>query len=218
MHVSHGLFVLLTLIYLAHSAVRTYPSNDVAERDITLSHTQLPQDAPHEYKFNEFQPSSDLNGSFRQPYFSFKILFCSKDGITEEFFHRHWKTVHADLTLSQVDFAVRIQRYTQFHQDEENRAKVQHLLTAVNGAMQLAPHDGIAEFHAKDYETFEKFILSVFADPIIVGDQQVFVNAGSPMYVMAGYENLIFGSGIRTSNGYDGILPEDHRFKYSGDD
>lgn len=81
--------------------------------------------------------------------------------------------------------------------------------------MQLAPYDGIAEFHTKDYETFEKFILSVFADPLLVEDQHEFVDAGSPLHVMAGYDNLIFGSGIKTSKGYDGILPGDRRFIYS---
>ncbi|KAF1841557.1 uncharacterized protein K460DRAFT_291381, partial [Cucurbitaria berberidis CBS 394.84] len=131
-----------------------------------------------------------------------------KAGITEEFFHRHWKTVHADLTLDQLDFALR------FHQDKQNWANAQRLLTAVGGAMQLALYDGIAEFHTKDYETFEKFVLSVFADPLLVGDQKKFVSSDSPLHIMAGYENLIFGSGISISNGYDSVVPGDRRFKY----
>ncbi|KAF2132409.1 hypothetical protein P153DRAFT_275417, partial [Dothidotthia symphoricarpi CBS 119687] len=165
----------------------------------------------YNYNFREFRPQSGRNGSFRQPYFRFLILFRQNAGITEEFFHRHWKTVHADLTLSQADVGLRLQRYIQLHQDKEHRDMIQPLLAAVGGAMLLAPYDGIAEFHTSDYATFEKFILSVFNDPIQVGDQQTFIEAGAPLHVMAGYENLIFGSGIETSNGYDGILPEDSR-------
>lgn len=34
-----------------------------------------------------------------------------------------------------------------------------------------------------------------------------------PIHVMAGYDNLIFGSKIETSGGEDGILPTDRRLK-----
>ncbi|CAO2657218.1 Nn.00g033440.m01.CDS01 [Neocucurbitaria sp. VM-36] len=216
-HTPSIIYILLILVSFTYSAAVARPSNDLIERYTAFNQTQLSWDDPYNYTFCELRPRDDPNGSFRQPYFSFKILFSRKDGITEEFFHRHWKTVHADLTLSQVDFALRVQRYTQFHQDDEHRNNVQRLLAAVGGSMQLAPYDGIAEFHTKYYETFERFILSVFADPLIVGDQRKFVNMSSPLHVMAGYENLIFGSGINTSNGYEGVLPGDLRLKYSED-
>lgn len=102
-----------------------------------------------------------------------------------------------------------------FHQDEDARNKLQRLITGTGGAMALAPYDAIAEFHTKDYETWEKFILSVFSDPAIVGDQNKFVDGTSPLHIMGGYDNLIFGSGIRTSGGYNGIMPGDRRFRYA---
>jgi hypothetical protein len=79
----------------------------------------------------------------------------------------------------------------------------------------IAPYDGVAEFLTKDYKTFEKFILQIFHDSAMVADQQSFVDTGSPMQVMAGYDNLIFGDGIDASKGKDGILPGDSRLAYT---
>lgn len=100
----------------------------------------------------------------------------------------------------------------QLHQDKEHRDKIKPLIAGANGAMQMAPYDGIAEFHARDYETFEKFMLQAFHDPAQTGDQAKFADTTGPFHVMAGYDNLILGSGMDSANGYDGILPSDSRF------
>ena len=71
------------------------------------------QSPSHNYTFDELRPQRGLQGSFRQPYFRFNIFFRRNAGITEELFHRHWKTVHADLTISDGDAGLRLLRYTQ---------------------------------------------------------------------------------------------------------
>jgi hypothetical protein len=91
---------LVALILLSPSLVTALPSV-----------TQQPPS--HNYTFNELRPQRGSNGSFRQPYFRFKVFFRKNTGITEEFFHRHWKTIHADLTISGKNAGLRLLRYTQ---------------------------------------------------------------------------------------------------------
>lgn len=71
------------------------------------------QQSPYKYTFKELKPQQGTRGSFRQPYFRFNIFLRKNNGITEEHFHRHWKTVHADLTISEPDAGVHLLRYTQ---------------------------------------------------------------------------------------------------------
>ena len=79
--------------------------------------TALPSTVPrlpsHNYNFRELRPQQGMKGSFQQPYFRFNIFLRKNAGITEEEFHRHWKTVHADLTISDKDAGSRLLRYTQ---------------------------------------------------------------------------------------------------------
>lgn len=81
--------------------------------------------------------------------------------------------------------------------------------------MAIAPYDGIAEFQTKDYDAFEKFIMQIFRNPVLVADQQSFVDAGAAMHVMAGYDNLIFSSAAGATKGKNGIQPGDERLVYS---
>ena len=67
----------------------------------------------YNYTFDELRPQRDGQGSFEQSYFRFNVFFRKNAGITEDFFHRHWKTVHADLTISDKDAGLRLLRYTQ---------------------------------------------------------------------------------------------------------
>lgn len=83
------------------------------------------------------------------------------------------------------------------------------------GLLEIAPYDGVAEFLTKDYETFEKFVLQIFNDPVLVADQQGFVDARSAMHVMAGYDELVYGDAIDAARGRNGILPGDKRLKCS---
>jgi len=186
------------------------------------------QPPSYNYTFKELRSQQNSKGSFQQPYFRFNIFFRKSAVITEEFFHSHWKTVHADLTISEKDGGLRLLRYTQvsrhlqarimytnqrqqFHQDQAQRQNIQPLLEATGGLLAVAPYDGIAEFLTKDYQTFEKFIMQIFLNPIMIADQQSFVDASTAMHVMAGYDNLIFGDAIDASKGKDGILPNDSR-------
>lgn len=71
------------------------------------------QSPSHKYTFKELRPQQNGRGSFQQPYFRFNIFFRKNAGITEEIFHSHWKSVHADLTVSEKDAGLRLLRYTQ---------------------------------------------------------------------------------------------------------
>jgi hypothetical protein len=56
----------------------------------------------HQHVFPELSISHTGMGSNQQPYFRAMIFFNKKPGVSDEFFHEHWKSVHADLTM-QVD-------------------------------------------------------------------------------------------------------------------
>ena len=77
--------------------------------------------------------------------------------------------------------------------------------------LEIAPYTGVAEFVTRDYDAFEKFIMQIFHDPVLVADQQEFVDARSAMQVMAGYDELVYGDAIDAARGRDGILPRDPR-------
>ncbi|KZM19923.1 hypothetical protein ST47_g9051 [Ascochyta rabiei] len=175
----------------------------------------LPPTSSYNYTFDELRPQPGSQGSFRQPYFRFKIFFRKNTSITEKFLHSHWKTVHADLTISDPDAGVRLLRYTQFHQDEEHRKMIQPLIHATHGRLAVSPYDGVAEFLTKDYGTFEKFLMQIFINPVMVADQQSFADDSTAMHVMAGYDNLIFGDAIDALNGANGILPSDPRLVHT---
>jgi hypothetical protein len=84
------------------------------------------------------------------------------------------------------------------------------------GAITYAPYDGIAEFYAKDYDHFDKFLSAVFPDPVVNADMQMFADVPFGIHVMGGYDSLIFGRAIHEHGGKDGILASDPRLKYSG--
>lgn len=72
-----------------------------------------PSTDSHTYTFRELQPKHADQSRFQQPYFRFNIFLRKNPSITEDVFHRHWKSVHADLTMSQKDAGLRLIRYTQ---------------------------------------------------------------------------------------------------------
>lgn len=57
--------------------------------------------------------------------------------------------------------------------------------------------------------------MQIFHNPVLVADQQGFVDAGAAMHVMAGYDNLIFSSTDGATRGKKGIQPDDRRLVYS---
>ena len=71
---------------------------------------ECPNHHIHKYNFSELELGG---GSNQQPYFRAMVFFHKKPGLTDEFFHEHWKSVHADLTMSVKDAGVTLVRYVQ---------------------------------------------------------------------------------------------------------
>lgn len=102
----------------------------------------------------------------------------------------------------------------QFHAESSYRTQLEPLINLSQGLIRTAAYDGIAEFHAPNYESFYKFITSVLADPAQNGDMPKFVDVNAGIEIMAGYDNLMLGNAIKSSGGNDGILPNDKRLIY----
>lgn len=64
----------------------------------------------HPYNFPELRIGT---GSNEQPYFRAMVFFNKKPGLTDEFFHEHWKSVHADLTMQVENAGITLARYVQ---------------------------------------------------------------------------------------------------------
>lgn len=94
------LFTNLTALTLSTSCLATPLS------------TSNPPLLSHVYTFKELQSKHSKHSS-HQPYFRFNIFLRKNPHITEAAFHQHWKSVHADLTISQPDAGLRLLRYTQ---------------------------------------------------------------------------------------------------------
>ncbi|KAF2107229.1 Malate/L-lactate dehydrogenase [Lophiotrema nucula] len=173
-----------------------------------------PNHYSHDFRFQELAVGK---GSNEQPYFRALIFFNKKPEHTDEFFHEHWKSVHADLTMQVEDLGLNLVRYIQFHQDAKSKAAVAPLLEGNGGNMHALPWDGCAEFHARTGEDFVKFIQSVYDSKELVGCGTRFIDPLVGMHIMAGYDDLIYGSAISTSFGLsnmpgnDGVLPADER-------
>jgi hypothetical protein len=72
--------------------------------------TDLSPYSVHTFTFPEVALGSSSN---QQPYFRAMIFFNKKPGLTDEFFHEHWKSVHADLTMRVEGAGVKLVRYSQ---------------------------------------------------------------------------------------------------------
>ncbi|KAF2728953.1 hypothetical protein EJ04DRAFT_569079 [Polyplosphaeria fusca] len=171
-----------------------------------MSQSPCPSHLTHPFTFSELSPGT---GSNQQPYFRALVFFTKKPGLTDDFFHEHWKSVHADLAISIKGASVNLVRYVQFHHDARHKEMLAPLL---GQGMALAPYDGCAEFHAKDAEGFLRFMVDVHAAKELVGCGSRFIDEVKGMHIMAGYDNLIFGGKIGTSGGSDGLLGGDRRF------
>ncbi len=71
---------------------------------------ECPNHHTHKFSFSELTLGT---GSNEQTYFRALVFFHKKPGLTGEFFYEHWKSVHADLTLSTKDAGVNLVRYVQ---------------------------------------------------------------------------------------------------------
>jgi hypothetical protein len=69
-----------------------------------------PNHLVHQHTFPELAIGT---GSNQQSYFRAMVFFNKKPGLTDEFFHEHWKSVHADLTMQVEGAGVDLVRYVQ---------------------------------------------------------------------------------------------------------
>lgn len=63
------------------------------------------------------------------------------------------------------------------------------------GDQEVAPYDGIAEFHAKDAASMLKFMENVLADQLLGRDTAYFVHTSVKFQVMAG-ESITRGEDV----------------------
>jgi hypothetical protein len=95
----------------------------------------------------------------KQSYLRINMFFCKKDGISFEYFQRHWHHVHADLVTSSKAFKDNnIIRYNQFHQTTESR-ELARRLAHPNPEWSLE-WDACSEFWVKKIEDWEAFMKS----------------------------------------------------------
>jgi hypothetical protein len=127
-----------------------------------------PNHDSHTYTFPELAHGTP-NSSNQQPYFRAMIFFNKKPGLTDEFFHEHWKSVHADLTMQVGGAGVDFVRYVQFHQEQRHKDSLADLIEASGGSMQSVEWDGAAEFWAESAEKFTEFMKSVYGSSHLVG-------------------------------------------------
>lgn len=74
------------------------------------TNTPCPNHFTHTYTFPELALPTTSN---QQPSFRAMIFFNKKPGLTDAFFHEHWKSVHADLTMQVQGAGVDFVRYVQ---------------------------------------------------------------------------------------------------------
>jgi len=105
-----------------------------------------------EHRFNFPQLSYDSTPNY-QPCVKLSFFFSKLPEISYEQFHRHWETVHADLTVATKSFADnKIQRYVQVHALPELKEKAREL-----PGVELTDCDGCSEIYVKSWEDWEKF-------------------------------------------------------------
>lgn len=103
----------------------------------------------HEFKNDSL--SYDAKPNY-QPYIRLSFWFSKLPEVSCEQFHRHWETVHADLTVATKDFRVNdIKRYVQFHQTPEMKERAKSL------GLEHLDYDGCSEIYVKSWEDWENF-------------------------------------------------------------
>ncbi|KAK4941428.1 hypothetical protein LTR10_018697 [Elasticomyces elasticus] len=154
--------------------------------DHTFTHQQLSYDAKPNY----------------QPYIRISFFFSKLDHVSYEQFHRHFETVHADLTVASKAFKdCHIGRYVQFHQTPELKEKAKEL-----GLPQLE-YDGCSDLYVKSWDDWMKFCKSPEYTAVMNPDAIYFM--ALPVYVMVGYDNLIFGEATPRIGSSAGVTEED---------
>jgi len=162
------------------------------------------------------------------------FFFSKLPEVSFDQFHRHWETVHADLTVATKSFADnKIQRYVQVRALPELKEKARAL-----PGTEFIDCDGCSEIYVREWEDWERFggvgfvhfytmrlrpdheqdpewTEKLFPDTkhfmAMVGSSLSHCSAAEadhlllqPIRVMAGYENLIYGAAVQ-EGGKDGI-------------
>ena len=103
----------------------------------------------HEFKNQSL--SYEASPNYR-PCIRLSFWFNKLPEVSDEQFHRHWETVHADLTVATKDFNVcKIQRYVQFHQAPEMKEKANSL------GLEHLDFDGCSEIWVKSWDDWMRF-------------------------------------------------------------
>ncbi|RVX71587.1 hypothetical protein B0A52_03771 [Exophiala mesophila] len=154
--------------------------------DHTFKHQSLAYDAKPNY----------------QPYIRLSFYFSKLPEVSYEQFHRHWETVHADLTVASKPFKdFHIGRYCQFHQTPELKEKAKAL-----GLAQLE-YDGCSDIYVKNWDDWVQFYNSPDYAKALAPDVSHFM--AMPITIMVGYDNLIFGEAIPDIGGNSGVAGKD---------
>lgn len=104
-----------------------------------------------DYQFKHEQLSYDAKPNY-QPCVKLSFYFSKLPNVSYEQFHRHWETVHADLTVAAKDFkACKLQRYVQFHQTPEMKEKARSL------GLNHLEYDGCSEIWVKEWDDWLRF-------------------------------------------------------------
>ncbi|KAK5729367.1 hypothetical protein LTR17_011997 [Elasticomyces elasticus] len=116
-------------------------------------------------------------------YLKISLFLKKQPNVTDEFFHKHWKTQHVDVALRNKTFASKARKYNQVHVTPELREQ------AIIFGIPVMDYDGIAEVWVDNLEDWKE----VLADPDFVkdvgADEQLFILA--PISVQLSYDNLV---------------------------
>ena len=128
-----------------------------------------------DHTFKNKQLSYDACPNY-QPCIKLSFYFNKLPHVSNEHFHRHWETIHADLTVATKPFkSNKVQRYVQVHQGKEIKDKIagktchsyellcRRLTPTASGADLNFEHldfDGCSEFWFKKWEDWLDFCSS----------------------------------------------------------
>ncbi|KAL5352909.1 hypothetical protein ACLOAV_002857 [Pseudogymnoascus australis] len=179
----------------------------------------------HDFTFKQLDPNATPN---YQHYVKLTFFFKKRSDISYEDFHKHWQTVHADLAVASKAFAKYCHRYTQYHMTPECKEKAR---TYVQG-MEFLDFDGCSEILVDSFEDgmaffkSEEYVQKMNSKPFYI-PEILFLRATAslsflfeqlddesnwlarPIFIMAGYDNLIFGNRLPVPGTTDGLLLSD---------
>jgi len=160
-----------------------------------MTSTEKPH-VPHDFKYPQLAYDAEPNS---QPYIKLSFFFSKLPEVSYEYFHKHWASVHADLTLGVKSFKdCKIQRYVQYHQTPDLKEKAESL------GIPLLDFDGCSTIYVKEWDDWMRFYNSEDYKKALNPDVGHFM--AMPIRVMVGYDVLQYGSAIL--EGRDGVTSE----------